>query len=148
MKRNEVKIIDISNKPLTFREAVVEARITLKPATIKLIKARRIPKGDVLTIAQCAGILAAKKVDELIPLCHTLAVEHVGIGFKLGKDSLIITARCMTQAKTGVEMEAMVAASIAALTVYDMCKFIEPGAVIEQIKLIEKRGGKSGHYKR
>jgi len=148
MNTDGVKIIDISKKPVTLREALAQAHIRLKPQTLKLIRDKKIPKGDILTLAQCAGILAAKKVDELIPLCHPLPLENVDISFKLEKDGIIILARCKTRAKTGVEMEAMVACSLAALTIYDMCKSIDRGAVIEEIKLMEKRGGKSGHYKR
>ncbi len=148
MNINGAKIIDISKKPITLREAKATARIRLKPRTLKLIQEKKIPKGDILTLAQCAGILAAKKVDELIPLCHPLALEHVDISFKLEKDGIIILAGCKTRSKTGVEMEAMTACSIAALNIYDMCKSIDRGAVIEEIKLMEKMGGKSGHYKR
>jgi len=143
-----IKMIDVSKKQETLREALAQARIRLKPQTLKLIQKKKIPKGDILTVAQCAGILAAKKVDELIPLCHPLPLDHVSISFKLEKDGIIIFARCKTRSKTGVEMEAMVACSIAALTIYDMCKSIDRGAVIEEIKLMEKRGGKSGHYVR
>jgi cyclic pyranopterin phosphate synthase len=148
MNTDGVKIIDISKKPVTLREAQAAARIHLQPHTLELIRKKKIPKGDILTLAQCAGILAAKKVDELIPLCHSLSLEHVGISFILEKDGIMILARCKTRSKTGVEMEAMVACSIAALTIYDMCKSIDRAAVIEEIKLMEKSGGKSGHYKR
>jgi len=148
MNSGGVKIIDISNKAVTVREAWAQAHIRLQPRTLKLIQEKKIPKGDILTLAQCAGILAAKKVDELIPLCHSLPLEHVGIDFKLEKDGVIIWARCKTRSKTGVEMEAMVACSLAALVIYDMCKSIDRGAVIGEIKLMEKKGGKSGHYKR
>jgi cyclic pyranopterin phosphate synthase len=144
----DVKMVDISKKLTTAREAVVQARISLQSKTIKLIRGKKIPKGDVLTVAKCAGILAAKKVDELIPLCHPLALEQVAIDFKLEKQAVLIKIRCKTNSKTGVEMEAMAAAAIAALTIYDMCKYIDRGAVINQIKLLEKKGGKSGHYKR
>ena len=143
-----IKMINISKKPATLREALAQAHIRLKPRTLDLIQEKKIPKGDILTVAQCAGILAAKKVDELIPLCHPLPLEHVGISFKLEDDGIIILARCKTRSKTGVEMEAMIACSIAALTIYDMCKSIDRGAVIEEIKLMEKKGGKSGHYER
>ena len=148
MNRHDARMIDVSKKPVTLREAVAQARISLRPKTIKLIRDKKIPKGDILTLAQCAGILAAKKVDELIPLCHPLPLDHVSISFKLEKDGIIIFARCKTRSKTGVEMEAMTACSVASLTVYDMCKSIDRGAVIEEIKLMEKKGGKSGHYKR
>ena len=143
----DVKMIDISKKSITLREAVVQARISLNPQTIKRIKAKLIPKGDVLTVAKVAGILAAKRVDELIPLCHPLGIEHVEIDFVLGSKGILIKVRCKTKAKTGVEMEAMTAACVAALTIYDMCKSIDRGAEIEQIKLLEKKGGRSGHYK-
>lgn len=148
MNNNRVKIIDISKKPVTAREAWAQAYIRLQPHTLALIRAKKIPKGDILTLAQCAGILAAKKVDELVPLCHSLSLEHLGIDFKLERDGIIIWARCKTRSKTGVEMEAMVACSLAALTIYDMCKSIDRGAVIEEVKLIEKSGGNSGHYRR
>jgi len=148
MSINGVRIIDISNKSVTLREASAAARIRLKPQTLELIREKKIPKGDILTLAQCAGILAAKKVDALIPLCHSLPLEYVDISFELEKDGIIILARCKTSSKTGVEMEAMVACSIAALTIYDMCKSIDRGAIIEEVKLMEKSGGKSGHYKR
>ncbi|MCM8778534.1 MAG: cyclic pyranopterin monophosphate synthase MoaC [Candidatus Omnitrophica bacterium] len=148
MQSRKINMVDISKKSATKREAIAEACICLRPETIKRIKAKLIPKGDVLTTAQCAGILAAKRVDELIPLCHPLPLECVEIDFKFEKDSILIKARCKTKAKTGVEMEAMLACCISALTIYDMCKSIDKGAVIGQIKLIEKKGGKSGHYKR
>jgi len=148
MKSIDVKMVDISSKSLALRGAVVEARICLKPETIKLIQKKKISKGDVLNVAQCAGILAAKRVDELIPLCHSLPLEHIGIDFKFEKEAVIITARAKTKAKTGVEMEAMVACCLSALTIYDMCKSLDRGAVIKEIKLMQKWGGKSGHYKR
>lgn len=148
MNTDGIKMIDVSKKQETLREALAQARIRLKPQTLKLIQEKKIPKGDILTLAQCAGILAAKKVDELIPLCHPLSLEHVSISFKLEKDGIIILARCKTRSKTGVEMEAMAACFIAALTIYDMCKSIDRGAIIEEVKLMKKSGGKSGHYKR
>lgn len=148
MKNFNLKMVDISSKPVTLREALVQACICLKPETIRLIQNQSIPKGDVLRVAECAGILAAKRVDELIPLCHPLPLEYIGIDFKLKKDRILLTARCRTKAKTGVEMEAMVACAFSALTIYDMCKSLDRGAVIKEIKLIEKRGGKSGRYLR
>lgn len=148
MTVNGVRIIDISQKPATLREAKAVARIHLEARTLGLIRKKKIPKGDVLTLAQCAGILAAKKVDELLPLCHPLPLEHVGISFKLEKDGIVILAECKTNSKTGVEMEAMAACAVAALAIYDMCKSIDRGAVIEEVKLMEKKGGKSGYYKR
>jgi len=148
MQSVDIKMADISNKKVTSRSAVAEASISLKKQTIKLIMDKKIPKGDVLAVAKCAGILAAKKTDQLIPLCHPLPLEHAQISFRLKRDSILITVKCKTRAKTGVEMEAMFAASVAVLTVYDMCKPIDRGAIINRIRLIEKIGGKSGHYKR
>jgi len=146
MKVDNIKMVDISNKPSTPREATAQASIRLSPKTIKMIKDKKIPKGEVLSVAECAGILAAKRIDELIPLCHPLPLEYIGIDFKLKKKKIIITVKCKTNAKTGVEMEAMVASALTALTIYDMCKSMDKEAVIEEIKLIEKKGGKSGHY--
>lgn len=148
MHSDDIRMVDVSKKRTTSREAVVEARIFLKAETIMLIKNNKISKGDVLTLAKCAGILAAKKVDELIPLCHSLPLENVGIDLKLGRNYILITTKCKASAKTGVEMEAMVASCISALTIYDMCKSVDRSAVIGGIRLIEKKGGKSGHYKR
>lgn len=148
MKNRNVTMVDISKKAVTLREALVQARISLKPETVRMIKAKKIPKGDVLTTAKCAGILAAKRVDELLPLCHPLPLEYVDIELKLERIGILIAVRCKTSAKTGVEMEAMVAASVAALTIYDMCKSVDRGAIIKEIKLMEKSGGKSGRYKR
>lgn len=148
MKSIDVKMADISSKPVTLRGAVARARICLKAQTVELIKKKEIPKGDVVNVAQCAGILAAKRVDELIPLCHSLPLEHIEIDFKFEKEAVIITATVKTKAKTGVEMEAMVACSFSALTIYDMCKPFDRGAVIKEIKLMQKWGGKSGQYKR
>lgn len=139
---------DISKKAVTSREALAQARISLAPKTIKLITDKKLFKGDALNVAKCAGFLAAKKVDELIPLCHPLPLEHIEISYKMERDGIVITARCRTSAKTGVEMEAMAASCISALAIYDMCKSVDRGAVIGHIRLIEKRGGKSGHYKR
>lgn len=148
LNNSYVKMIDISGKVAAFREALAQACIRLQPKTIELIKKKKIPKGDVLTVAKCAGILAAKKVDEIIPLCHPLPLEYAEIDFSLKRNAVIVKAKCKTQAKTGVEMEAMLAACVSALTVYDMCKFTDKEAVIEYVRLMEKRGGKSGHYKR
>ncbi len=148
MKNIDLKMADITRKPITLREAKAQGRIYLKSETIRMIRNKKIPKGDVLNVAQCAGILAAKRTDELIPLCHPLPLEHVGIEFKLEKNSILITVIAKTESKTGIEMEAMTACAISALTIYDMCKFRDRGAVISQIKLIQKKGGKSGDYKR
>lgn len=146
MNIESVKMVDISNKSSALREATAEAQISLSSKTIRMIRDKKIPKGEVLSVAECAGILAAKRVEELIPLCHPLPLEYISIDFKFKRKAIIITARCKTNAKTGVEMEAMVASAIAALTIYDMCKSLDREAVIEEIKLMEKKGGKSGDY--
>ncbi|MCM8798309.1 MAG: cyclic pyranopterin monophosphate synthase MoaC [Candidatus Omnitrophica bacterium] len=146
MDASDIKMVDISGKPETLREAIAQGRICLNPQTIKLIQTKKIPKGDVLNVARCAGILAAKRVDELIPLCHPLALDYVEIDFKLEKDKILITARCKTKAKTGVEMEAMLACCISALTIYDMCKSVDRRMTLSEIKLLEKKGGRSGNF--
>lgn len=143
-----MKMIDIGNKQVTLREAIVEGRLIIQPKTIELIKKNKIPKGNVLEAAKIAGILAAKKTPEIIPLCHPIPIEFMSIDIALGENEIKIKAIVKGQAKTGVEMEAFSAVAVAALTIYDMCKSIDRGAVIEEIKLMEKRGGKSGHYKR
>ena len=139
-------MIDIGKKDVTLREAVVEARICLNTSVIKLIRCKKIPKGDVLETARIAGILAAKKTSELIPFCHPIPIESADIKFYLKNKEIEIKATVKGRAKTGVEMEAFTAASTAALTIYDMCKAFYRGAVIKSIMLLKKSGGKSGTY--
>lgn len=141
-------MIDISKKTATKREAVVEAKVYVKPQVLKLIKDKKIPKGDVLETARIAGVLAAKKTSEIIPLCHPIPVEFVDIEFFLKNREIKIRTTVKGAAKTGVEMEAFVAASTAALTIYDMCKSIDREMVISDMKLLKKSGGKSGMYVR
>ena len=141
-------MIDISEKEVTQREAIVEARIFLKAKLIELIKKGKIPKGNVLEAAKLAGIIAAKKTSELIPLCHPIPIEYVHIDFQLGKNQIKVTTIVRGNAKTGVEMEAFVATTTACLTIYDMCKGLDRDIVISQIKLMRKTGGKSGAYAR
>lgn len=141
-------MIDISNKEVTKREAIVEGKVYLKEKVIRLIKKKKIPKGDVLEAAKLAGILAAKKTPFIIPLCHTIPIEHVEINFSLLKNKIIITTAVAGHSKTGVEMEAFTATIVAALTIYDMCKALDREAVISDIKLLKKTGGKSGTYVR
>lgn len=143
-----MKMVDISAKEVTAREAVAEGVVSMKPQVINLIKKNKIPKGDVLEAARCAGILAAKKTPGIIPLCHPIAIESMGIGFVLKNRRIIITTVVKGEAKTGFEMEALTATSIAALTIYDMCKPLDKDIVISEIKLIRKSGGKSGVYAR
>jgi len=141
-------MVDIGGKKKTRRMAVAEAFVRLPVDIIKRIKQDTIPKGDVLETARVAGIMAAKKTSELIPLCHNIEVDSVDIEFLFKKDGLLIRSRVKAIAKTGVEMEAMASCSIAALTIYDMCKMFSKSIEIKGLYLVEKRGGKSGIYRR
>jgi cyclic pyranopterin monophosphate synthase len=149
-KEGRAKMVDITEKQETCREALAVGSVSMKPATMKLIQQCNMPKGDVLSTARIAGIMAAKRTSELIPMCHPLNVTSVSIDFKLdGKAGRIdIEARVRLAGRTGVEMEALVAVSVACLTVYDMCKSVDRNIVISDIMLKEKSGGKSGVYKR
>ncbi len=143
-------MVDISGKPSTSRQAVARATVLLSPESILLIREGRMPKGDVQASARIAGIMAAKKTPELIPLCHPLAISQAGVDIWLDeeKNSVEIESSVKTTGPTGVEMEALVAASVAALTVYDMCKAVDKGAVIQDVMLTRKSGGKSGVFQR
>lgn len=135
----KASMVDISEKPVVRRIAVASGKIVLKPETIQLIRENLIKKGDVLATAKIAGILAAKKTPELIPLCHGLNIEHADITFEIDANSIIITGIVKACDKTGVEMEALTAVSVAALTIYDMCKAVDKEMKIEEIYLLEKR---------
>ena len=146
--RGQANMVDVGAKPQTARRAVAEAIIRLDKETCSLLFAGRLPKGEALAVARIAGIQAAKETSRLIPLCHSLSLSHAGVQFEpCGDDAVRILAEASTVSGTGVEMEAMTAASIAALTVYDMVKAVEKGMRIEGIRLLEKTGGKSGTYK-
>ena len=140
------KMVDITEKPDTHRQAVARGLVRMQPTTLELIKKGRMAKGDVLAVAQLAGIMAAKQTPDLIPLCHPLLIGDVGIEFNIDeKESTVeITTTVESTGKTGVEMEALTATTIAALTIYDMCKAIDRGMRIENIRLVRKSGGKSG----
>ncbi|QOQ73532.1 cyclic pyranopterin monophosphate synthase MoaC [Pseudomonas poae] len=141
-------MVDVTDKAVTFREAVAEARVRMLPETLKMIVDGAHPKGDVFAVARIAGIQAAKKTSDLIPLCHPLMLTGVKVELSAeGVDAVRILARCKLSGQTGVEMEALTAASVAALTIYDMCKAVDRGMTIENIRLLEKLGGKSGHFK-
>jgi len=141
-------MVDVTDKALTQREAVAEARVRMRPQTLQMIVQGGHPKGDVFAVARIAGIQAAKKTSDLIPLCHPLLLSSVKVLLQAeGEDCVQITASCKLAGQTGVEMEALTAASVAALTLYDMCKAVDRGMVIEQVRLLEKLGGKSGHYR-
>lgn len=147
--RGRANMVDVGNKPATVRRAVAEAIIRLDDPTCALLFAGDLPKGEALAVARVAGIQAAKETSRLIPLCHSLALSHAGVAFAPhGSDAVRITAEAATVSGTGVEMEAMAAASVAALTVYDMVKARCRAAVIERIQLLHKSGGRSGTYDR
>jgi cyclic pyranopterin phosphate synthase len=143
-------MVDVSAKDETVREAVARATLRMRPATLRAVRRGNAPKGDVLGVARTAGVLAAKRTADLIPLCHPLRITGVDLTFALAerRGALTIDARVRTVDKTGVEMEALTAAAVAALTVYDMIKAVEKGVTITELHLVEKRGGKSGHWKR
>ena len=144
------KMVDVSHKKVTTRIASAEALIFMKKDTLKMIIEGNHKKGDVLAVARIAGILGAKKTSELIPLCHPIGIETVEINFKFDKknNTVIIFAICKTSNKTGIEIEAMTASSITALTIYDMCKSVDREMYIKSIKLTHKSGGKSGIFDR
>ncbi len=145
----EARMVDIGEKADTVRIAVAKGKVSMKPATLRQIKDMSLKKGDVLAVARVAGIMATKKVPDLIPLCHTILIDNVSVDFDLSaKDSVGITTTAKSTGKTGVEMEALVATSVAALTVYDMCKAVDKDMTITDIFLESKAGGKSGNYVR
>jgi len=143
-------MVDVSEKRETAREAVARAVLKMAPATLRVIRRGNAPKGDVLGVARTAGILAAKRTPQLIPLCHPLRLTGVDVTFSddLRRGELEVLARVSTVDKTGVEMEALTAVSVAALTVYDMIKAVEKGVTIARVQLVEKSGGKSGTWRR
>ena len=154
-EQGRARMVDVSEKPETFRTARAKAEVYMAPSTMQKIKEGQIGKGDVLAVAQVAGIMAAKKNSDLIPMCHPLLLSKVDISFKTGEatsglDShssiLTITSEVRCQGQTGVEMEALTAASVAALTVYDMCKAVQRDMIISNIRLLYKDGGKSGVF--
>ena len=147
-ENGDVEMVDVSEKDITAREAKASSRILMKPETLELIISGSHKKGDVLSVAKIAGIQAAKKCSELIPLCHPLMLSKVSVELKpnIEDSSVDIIAIAKLNGKTGVEMEALTAASIAALTVYDMCKAVDRFMTIDHVQLLEKKGGKSGHW--
>ncbi len=136
--RGRARMVDVSAKPVQLREAVARGTVRLQPATVRLIRANRIAKGDVLNTARLAGIQAAKRTGELIPLCHPLALAHADVDLALKRDRIEITGTAKIAAQTGVEMEALTAVAVAALTIYDMCKAVDKKMVIGEIRLVSK----------
>ena len=149
-EQGKASMVDVSDKPQTVREARAFARVRMQPETLALIQSNQLKKGDVFAVARIAGIQAAKKCADLIPLCHPLALSKVAVDFEVDEQNACVEifTFCKLTGQTGVEMEALTAASVAALTIYDMCKAVDMGMVIEQVCLLEKLGGRRGHYQR
>ena len=149
-QKGKSQMVDVSKKDVTTRIARASGRVLMKPETFKMIQNKNISKGDVLEVARLAGIMGAKRTSELIPLCHPLKITSVNIDFKLDnkKNMVEILSTVKANDKTGVEMEALTAVSVAALTIYDMCKSVDREIEIKDIFLMEKSGGKSGHFRR
>jgi cyclic pyranopterin phosphate synthase len=146
-KQGRARMVDVTAKFETVRLARAEALVEMAPDTVRLLRERHLPKGDALEVARIAGIQAGKKTSELIPLCHPLALTHLDVSIEVTNCGARIESVARTKAETGVEMEALTAAAVAALTLYDMCKAVEKGISIGPIRLLEKSGGKSGHWK-
>ena len=148
-QQGKASMVDVSNKEITERIAVAESVVEMSTSTLNLIKGNEIKKGDVLSVARIAGIQAAKKCSDLIPLCHPLALSKVSVDIEVNEalPGYTVTAMAKLHGKTGVEMEALTACSVALLTIYDMAKAVDRGMEIEAIRVVEKKGGKSGHWK-
>jgi cyclic pyranopterin phosphate synthase len=140
------RMVDVSAKPATVREAMARGQVVMQPATLELLRDGAAKKGDVLAAARIAGIQAAKKTSELIPLCHLLLIDAVTVGFELVDEGVEIAATVRTTGRTGVEMEALTAVSVAALTIYDMLKAVDRGMRIEAVRVVQKSGGASGDF--
>ena len=147
-KKGRVRMVDVTAKPATSRVAVAHAFVSMQRATVAAVRRLKSPKGSPLEIARIAGITAAKRTSELIPLCHPLSLTHVDVSAKLCQNGVEITSEATATGPTGVEMEALVAASVAALTIYDMCKALERGMTIGDVYVTKKSGGRSGLYVR
>jgi cyclic pyranopterin phosphate synthase len=147
-ERGAAHMVDVTAKAVTTRSAIARATVVMRPETAALVADRAMAKGDVLAVARIAGIQAAKRTSDLIPLCHPLMLGGVSVDLEVGTDRVEITARVETVDRTGVEMEALTAASVAALTIYDMCKSSDRAMTIERVELVEKTGGRSGTYRR
>ena len=143
-----LRMVDVGEKEKTRREAVVRGEIRMRAETVELIRENKVAKGNVLEAARLAGIMAAKRTGELIPLCHPLNLTAVEVDFEIGENRVEVEAQARIEDRTGVEMEALTAATVALLTIYDMCKAADRGMVISEVRLVEKSGGKSGTYMR
>ena len=147
-EQGRVRMVDTGGKEISSRRAVASARVLMKTETLQALREHRTPKGDPLETARLAGIMGAKKTAELIPLCHPLPLTHIDVQAELGEAEVLLKAEVSTNAQTGVEMEALTAVSIAALTIYDMCKALDKGITITDVSLESKSGGKSGDYRK
>jgi len=147
-EEGKAKMVDVSDKQVTDRTAVAVGRISVSQDIIDRIQSGNMKKGDVLSVAQVAGIMGAKKTSEIIPMCHNIFISGADIKFQIGTLEILIEATVKTSGQTGIEMEALTAVSIAALTIYDMCKAVDKNMVIHDVKLVKKTGGKSGIYER
>ena len=147
-EHGKIRMVDTGGKEISSRRAVASARVVMKSETLDALRQHRSPKGDPLETARLAGIMAAKKTSELIPLCHPLTLSHIDVQAQIDDGGIVLSAEVSTNAQTGVEMEALTAVSVAALTIYDMCKALEKSIVITDIVLESKTGGKSGDYQR
>ena len=141
-------MVDVGAKPATRREAVARGRVEMAPAALRLLAGGRLPKGDALATARVAGVLAAKRTSDLIPLCHPLALTGIDVDFSIGESEVGLTASVRTTDRTGVEMEALTAVSVAALTLFDMIKAVDPTARLDDIRVLRKEGGKTGLWTR
>ena len=153
-EQGRARMVDVGHKPDSQREAVAKGRVLMRPETLALIQEGGLPKGDVLAVAQVAGVMAAKRTHELIPMCHPLLLTHIGVEFEFcqpdEKETLAaieLSAAVRTAGKTGVEMEALTAVAVAGLTIYDMCKAVDRGMRLEGVRLVRKSGGKSGEWR-
>ena len=147
-QRGEMHMVEVGKKPETVRRAVAQARVAISPRAMAAVMEGTVPKGDVGAVARLAGIMAAKRTSELIPLCHPLSLSGIEVNVDPSEDGMVITAEVRTTARTGVEMEAMLAVSVAALAVYDMVKGLDRGVVIGPVQLLHKSGGRSGEWRR
>ncbi|MCK4240720.1 MAG: cyclic pyranopterin monophosphate synthase MoaC [Candidatus Atribacteria bacterium] len=147
-EEGKARMVDVGDKEDTQRMAIAQGEVIMQPETLRLIKEGKITKGDVLAVAQVAGIMAAKQTSQIIPMCHPLMLTSVDLNFEINEEAhkIIIKSKVKTVGKTGVEMEALTAVAVAGLTIYDMCKAVDRGMTIKAILLVEKIGGKSGHY--
>ncbi|WP_287154811.1 cyclic pyranopterin monophosphate synthase MoaC [Candidatus Solincola tengchongensis] len=149
-ERGRARMVDVSRKPVTVREALAQARVVMRPSTLKLIVAGEVEKGDVLAVARVAGIMAAKRAGELIPMCHPISVTSVETDFRVDESdsSITVLVTVRTRDRTGVEMEALTGAAVAALTIYDMCKAVDRSMTVTDLQLLRKTGGRSGTFVR